>query len=119
MLNRINSDALSAAKAACAAMDDKFGKDIVLLDISDISPLADFFIITTCLNPVQMRTMSEACEKALSAAGFDMARSEGGGSGWYLMDHKSVIVHVFSEELRSFYNLERIWADAKEIDWHV
>ena len=98
-------------------MDEKFGKDIVILDISEISPLADYFIIVTGLNPVQTRTMAESCEKACINSGLLLKGREGDDTGWYLMDYGSVIVHIFNDEMREFYSLERIWADAKREEY--
>ena len=109
-------DVYKAVRAACKAMDDKFGKDIKILDIAEISPLADYFIIATGLNPAQTDAMTDACEKAFAASGMPVIRSEGARTGWYLMDFGSVIVHIFNKEQRDFYNLERIWSDAKAED---
>jgi len=95
-------------------MDEKFGQCITALDIGDISSLADFFIIVTGLNNPQTQSMTEACVKTCRAAGFPLVSTEGEGTGWFLMDFGDIIVHVFDAELRKFYNLERIWADAGE-----
>ena len=109
-------DVFNAAAAACKAMDDKFGKDITALDISGISPLADYFLIVTGLNPPQIAAMSDACGKACAEAGLPLLRSEGAGTGWLLLDFGAVIVHIFDKDQRDFYNLERIWSDAKRED---
>jgi len=109
-------DVLRAARAACAALDDKFGRDITALDIGEISPLADYFIIATGFNPSQTDAMTEACERACAAEGLPLISSEGAGSGWHLMDFGSIIVHIFDKENRDFYNLERIWSDAAAVD---
>jgi len=112
---RLKEDVYAAVIKACGAIDDKFGKDIVVLDISEISPLADYFIIVTGMNPVQTRTMAEACEVSCAASGFPLANSEGAGTGWFLMDFTDIVVHIFNKEMREFYNLERIWADAANV----
>jgi len=109
-------DVFKAVNAACIAMDDKFGKDIAVLDISEISPLADYFIIVTGMNPSQTEAMTEACEKAFYANGLPLIMTEGAGTGWFLMDYGAAIVHIFDRELRDFYNIERIWSDAKKVD---
>jgi len=95
-------------------MDEKFGKDITALDIGEISSLADYFVIVTGLNNPQTQSMTEACVKTCRASGFPLVSTEGEGTGWLLMDFGDIIVHVFDAELRQFYNLERIWADAKD-----
>ena len=109
-------EVLEIARAACAAMDDKFGKDIVALDISEISTLADYFIIATGLNPAQTDAMTEACCRACAARGLPALGSEGAGTGWLLIDFGAVIVHIFDKEQRDFYNIERIWSDAPAVD---
>ena len=101
-------EVLKTVAAACRAMDDKFGKDIKVLDISEISSLADYFVIVTGMNPAQVSAMTEACAKACAAGGLQLITSEGAGTGWFLMDFGAAIVHVFDREQREFYNLERI-----------
>ena len=113
-IQKSKEDVRRCVAAACAAMDEKFGQCITALDIGDISSLADFFVIVTGLNNPQTQSMTEACVKACRASGFPLVSSEGEGTGWLLMDFGDIIVHVFDAELRRFYNLERIWADAKD-----
>jgi ribosome-associated protein len=115
-LNDYYSNAITAVKAAAKALDDKFGQDIVVLDISEISPLADFFIIATGSNPNQLKAMCDAAEEALFKNGQKLNHSEGLQSGnWVLLDFGNIIVHIFDKENRDFYNLERIWGDAKPV----
>ena len=109
-------DVLKAVRAMCAAMDEKFGKDIKVLDIGEISPLADYFVIATGANPAQTDAMTDACERACAVSGMPVVRREGAGTGWYLMDCGAAIVHIFGKEQREFYNLERIWSDAKDVE---
>jgi len=95
------------------ALDDKFGEDIVILDIREISIMADFFVIATGGNPNQVKAMSDEAGDKLGAMGVRMNHIEGyHTANWILLDFSSVIVHIFDKESRSFYNLERIWADA-------
>lgn len=115
MLNKEKE--LAAVLAARKAIDDKFGKEIKVLDISGVSVLADYFIIATVGNPNQTRAVCEVAEEALHKHGVRLLHSEGMGDsgGWVLLDFGSIVIHLFDKEVRSFYNLERIWGDAAEI----
>lgn len=105
------------AKLAYKALDDKKGEDIKVIDISEISVLADYFIIANGSNDSQVRALVENVEDELSKAGFEVKQREGYGLGnWVLLDFGSIIVHVFDKENRLFYDLERIWRDGKYID---
>ena len=105
------------AKLAYKALDDKKGEDIKVIDISEISVLADYFIIANGSNDSQVRALVENVEDELSKAGFEGKQREGYGLGnWGLLDFGSIIVHVFDKENRLFYDLERIWRDGKAVD---
>ena len=108
-------DILEIVKAAHKALDDKFGQEITILDIGDISPLADYFIIATGMNPIATDAMADACQEACAKAGMMLKRKEGIGTGWMLMDFGLIIVHIFDKEMRQFYDLERIWSDARVV----
>ncbi len=104
-------------KIAYSALDDKQGEDIRILDISGISVLADYFIIAHGNNSNHVRSLIDFTEEKLNKAGFETKNIEGNHNGsWVLMDFKDIIVHVFDKENRSFYDLERIWADGKVIE---
>ena len=105
------------AKIAYEALDDRKGEDITIIDISEVSVLADYFIIANGTNDNQVRAMVDAVEEELGKAGFDVKQREGYGQGsWVLMDFGNVIVHVFDKENRLFYDLERIWRDGKFVE---
>lgn len=105
------------AKLAYKALDDKKGEDIKVIDISEISVLADYFIIANGSNDSQVRALVENVEDELSKEGFEVKQREGYGLGnWVLLDFGSIIVHVFDKENRLFYDLERIWRDGKAVD---
>ena len=107
----------SMAKLAYKALDDKKGEDIKVIDISEISVLADYFIIANGSNDSQVRALVENVEEELSKEGFEVKQREGYGLGnWVLLDFGSIIVHVFDKENRLFYDLERIWRDGKSVD---
>lgn len=102
------------AKLACTALAEKKAEDIRVIDISEISVLADFFIIANGTNPNQIQAMVDAVDEALAKAGQQVKQIEGNQhSSWVLMDYRDIIVHIFSKEDRLFYDLERIWRDGK------
>lgn len=104
------------AELAIKALDDKKATDIKLLKTDEITILADYFVICTATSTTQIKTLSEETDKVLSEAGEPPLRVEGFKSGgWVLLDFGCVVVHIFLEETREFYGLERLWGDAKEI----
>ena len=106
------------AHLAYQALDDKKGEDIQVIDISQVSVLADYFIIANGNSESQVRALVDNVEEELSKAGYKMKQREGYGSGnWVLMDFGEIIVHVFDKENRLFYDLERIWRDGKHVDF--
>lgn len=105
------------AKLAFKALEDKKGEDIKVIDIAEISVLADYFVIANGSNANQVNAMVDSVEEELSKAGYDVKQREGYGLGnWVLLDFGDIIVHVFDKENRLFYDLERIWRDGKLID---
>ena len=103
-------------KLAYQALDDKKGEDIQVIEIKDISVIADYFIIANGVNSPQVDALVDAVKEKLGRQGYEPMRIEGNRSGsWVLLDYGDVIVHVFSKEDRLFYNLERIWRDGKII----
>lgn len=104
------------AKIAYHALEEKKGDNIKIINISEISPIADYFIIADGTNQNQLQAMCDAVEEELYKAGCQLKQTEGNrNSTWILMDFGDVIVHVFSKEDRLFYDLERIWTDGKEV----
>ena len=97
------------------AIEDKFGKDTVMLDIAALTPMADYFAITSAQNPNQMQAIAENVDMELSKLGMRLSHKEDEGVNWILMDFGDIIVHIFDEESRQFYDLERLWADAKKV----
>ena len=98
-------------------LDDKQGVDIKVLDIHEISVLADYFVIAHGNNPNHVRAMIDEVEEKMAQEGVFAANIEGYAEGtWVLMDFGRIIVHVFHKEARMFYDLERIWADGRTID---
>ena len=105
------------AKTAIAAMEDKKAEDIRVLDIADVSVLADYFIIASGKNRNQIQAMKENVEEQMEKRGFFVKHVEGYDTAhWILMDYGDVILHIFDEESRMFYDLERIWRDGRPVD---
>jgi ribosome-associated protein len=101
-------------KVAIKALDDRKAEDIRIIDISEVSPVADYFIIASGNNQNQIQAMRDAVDEALSKAGLAVKQIEGNSSStWILMDYSDIVIHIFSKEDRLFYDLERIWRDGK------
>lgn len=104
------------ANKAVELLKDKKAKDIRLLDIHEISTLADYFIIATGTSTTQVQAMADELDEKMQKAGFKLYHKEGfRGGRWVLLDFSNLVVHLFHTEEREFYNLERIWVDAKDI----
>ena len=103
--------------AAIKALSDKKGKELKVLYTAGQTTLAEYFIICSGTSSTQVRALAEAVEDALSKAGEEPHHIEGHRGGmWTLLDYSAVVVHVFTEEGREFYDLERLWSDAAAVD---
>lgn len=109
--------AKEVAALAAKALDAKMGEDIRLIGITDISTLADYFLICTATSSTHVKTLCDAVEEAMDEAGEPMLAREGHRGGtWVLMDFGSLVVHVFTAEARKFYDLERLWQDGHQMN---
>ena len=107
-------------KLAVAALEDRKAEDVTVIDISEISPIADYFIIANGTNQNQLQAMRDAADEALYKAGVKVQQIEGNQSStWILMDYGDIIIHIFSKEDRLFYDLERIWRDGKDMKFLI
>jgi len=105
------------ASMAVDALEDRKGEDVRVIDISEISTLADYFIIGSGTNINQVQALADSVQEKLGREGFLTKNVEGYDAGnWILLDFGDIIVHVFDKENRLFYDLERIWRDGKLID---
>lgn len=103
--------------AVIAAALEKKAIDLVVLDLREASAFTDFFVIATALNVKQSQAIADAVEEALAKKGAKPALTEGYSRGeWILIDYFDFIVHVFTPATRTFYDLERLWGDAKRIE---
>jgi len=104
------------AKLALDALEDKKAEDIRMIDISEVSVLADYFIIASGTNRSQIQAMIDNVDEKLHLAGYERRQIEGyDAANWVLADYRDVIVHVFDKENRLFFDLERIWRDGKNV----
>jgi len=102
---------------AVRALDAKKATDIKALRTHDITVLADYFVICTANSTTHIKTLTDEVEKALRDRGEDHPRTEGyRAGGWVLIDFGCLVIHLFLEDLREFYSLERLWSDAEDVD---
>lgn len=111
IVERIDMETRALAKKIMAILEEKKAADILALDISEISTLADYFILASAENVRQLDALEDAVEEGIR---LELNKEGEGDSGWILMDYKDIVVHLFTKEQREFYDLEKIWSDAKK-----
>ncbi|MBO5111953.1 MAG: ribosome silencing factor [Lachnospiraceae bacterium] len=105
------------AVLAVEALEDKKAEDIAIIDISEVSVIADYFIIAGGNNKSQIQALSDVVDEKLGRAGLPLKQIEGyNNANWILLDFGDIIIHIFDKENRLFYDLERIWCDGKKIE---
>ena len=105
------------AELVVKTMDGKKAHEIKMLRTTDVTVLADYFVICTALSSTQIKTLADEVERVVEEAGEEVLHREGYRSGgWVLIDMGCVVAHLFMDETRKFYNLEHLWSDAEEID---
>ena len=107
---------LDIVKKIVKALDDKKGNDIQVIKIEELTIVADYFVICTANSNTHVRSLADEVEYQLEEAGIKADHIEGRATGWVLLEYRGVVVHIFLEEARNYYNLERLWEDAKKID---
>ena len=113
------TDTRDRARIAAAAADAKKAHDVVILDVGEIMGIADAFVIASAPNTRQVRTIVDEIEKCLREQDGSKPRAVEGidDATWALLDYGDLVVHVFLEETRQFYGLERLWSDAPRVPW--
>lgn len=111
--------ATDIARMAAEAIHDKKGLDVVLLDVAELLSITDIFVIATGTSNIHVRALADGVEEALagSASRKPLRREGVDQATWILLDYGDVVVHLFQPEIRDFYGLERLWADAPVIEW--
>ena len=105
-------ESIALAKKIMTILEEKKATDILALDISEISTLADFFILASAENVRQLDALEDAVEEDVR---LEVNKEGESSSGWILMDYRDIVVHLFTKEQRAFYDLEKIWSDAKRM----
>jgi len=119
--NASRRDACIRQACLCARIADEYrGKDTRVLDLTPVTPIFDFFVITTATSARQMRAISDEVDRALTADGSRRLGTEGTAAAtWILQDFGDVVLHVMTAETRKLYDLENLWADAVPVDWQA
>lgn len=111
------NDMNNTLKIIIDALEDKKAENIQLIDISEISTVADYFVITNGANKSQIQALSDNVEEKLAADGIRPKNIEGYHSAnWILLDYRDILIHIFDKESRGFYDLEHLWRDGKVVD---
>ena len=106
-------ESIALAKKIMTILEEKKATDILALDISEISTLADYFILASAENVRQLDALEDAVEEDVR---LEVNKEGESSSGWILMDYRDIVVHLFTKEQRAFYDLEKIWSDAKRTE---
>lgn len=112
------TSSLQHAVMAAKACDDFRGKDVVVLDLTPITAIFDYFVIATASSGRQMDAIAEEVNRVMKESGNRRLGLEGRDTGtWVLQDFGDIVLHIFSAESRELYDLEHLWGDAKQVDW--
>ena len=105
------------SQAVCKAASDKKARDIVVMDMRDLSPSTDYFVVCSANTATQVRAIADSIEEQLQEAGVDFFHKEGYREGeWILMDYFDVVIHIFQKEKRAFFRLDELWSDGEEVN---
>lgn len=111
---------IDLVKTAAKALDDKKAADIKVLNISELTSLADYFVICSCSSSTQVKACCDEVEEKVTEAGGTLKHTEGYNGGlWILLDFGDFIVHVMQAETREFYDIERLWQDADTVEFKL
>lgn len=107
---------LELTKKIVKALDDKLARDIEVIKTEEVTIVADYFVIATANSNTHVRALADEIEYQLEQENIHPDHIEGRATGWVLMQYGGVVVHIFLEDSRQYYNLERLWDDASKID---
>lgn len=109
-------DTQNIVKEAVKAIDSKKGENIEVIGITDLTIIADYFVIATGTSSTQVKALAEEVEYKLEQQGVVPHHIEGRNTPWVCLDYSSVVVHIFYKDQRDFYQLERLWEDGEKMD---
>ena len=109
-------DSMEIVKTAANALNDKKATAINIIEIDEISALAEYFVIATATSSTHVRALADEAQEKLSEIGYLPHHIEGKTTGWIVLDYSSVIIHVFTPDQREFYGLDAMWSDGKKIE---
>ena len=109
-------DRTELMKNIVATLDNKKATDIKSLEITELTSVADYFVIATGTSGTHIRALADEVQDTLTKQGIEPKSVEGKSTGWILLDYGTVVVHVFTPDQRELYSLEHLWGDAKEVD---
>lgn len=101
---------------AVKALDSKKAVEITALEVGSLTVVADYFVIAAGTSTTQVRALADEVEYQMELQGITPRQIEGKATGWILLDYHDIVIHVFLQDQREYYNLEKLWADAKELD---
>jgi len=107
---------LDIVKIACKALDDKKAMDLKAIEVTEITVLADYFVLATATSTTHVRALADEVEEALTKNGLEPHHIEGRTTGWILLDYGSAVINVMDAKNRDFYGLDHTWNDGKELD---
>lgn len=108
-------DAIEMAKLSAKHAEDKKGRDVLIVELAELTDIADYFVIVSGTSERHVRTLSEAVEKGMKESGIKLYSMEGHKEGrWVIIDYQNVVVHIFLESLRELYDIESLWLEAKK-----
>lgn len=108
-------DAIEMAKLSAKHAEDKKGRDVLIVELAELTDIADYFVIISGTSERHVRTLSEAVEKGMKESGIKLYSMEGHQEGrWVIIDYQNVVVHIFLESLRELYDIESLWLEAKK-----
>ena len=117
MGGKLMTDMNNRLKTIILAAEDKNAYDITVLNISELTSIGDYFVILSGNSQRQVMAITDEIDDKMSKAGYEVRNKEGYRNGrWIILDYGDIVVHIFHKEDREFYNLERLWIDAEEID---
>ena len=115
-MEKVLLDIAELAKAAVEIASDKKASDVLLLDIRDVSVIADYFVICSGNNSRQLQAIADAIDEELGKQGAILLHKEGASNaGWVLLDFGDIVIHIFGPQEREYYRLERLWSEAKTV----